>query len=263
MFTYQHFIHVPGLSKLWLPPGLNSCLNFVFLLSLEGQHIDLGLWGHRLFSCSLFDHCLLPTVCNPRNCSMPGFPILHHLLVLAPTHVHRVSDTTQPSHPLSSPSLPDFNLSQHQCLGVSKISWIAESGLFLGPNWKTEWRPIRILPSMGMQSPSLGGKGWLLAFFSPQSTTPGTAYCWSLTKGKKTNNIPLDISEYICSPRANFSIWLEGSCVISYTSWEYTTLGIVKLYLAQFEIFLCFLLGLMYNAFPQKPLFLTSLTLIL
>ena len=50
------------------------------------------------------------------DCSMSGFPVLHHLPELAQTHVHQVSDTIQPSHPLSSPSSPTFNLSQHQDL---------------------------------------------------------------------------------------------------------------------------------------------------
>ena len=59
---------------------------------------------------------LCPTLCNPVDCSTPGFPVHHQLPELAQTHVHRVSDTMQPSHPLSSPSPPAFNLSQHQGL---------------------------------------------------------------------------------------------------------------------------------------------------
>ena len=47
---------------------------------------------------------------------LSGVPVLQHLLELAQTHVHRVSDAIQPSHPLSSPSPPAFNLSQHQGL---------------------------------------------------------------------------------------------------------------------------------------------------
>ena len=47
---------------------------------------------------------------------MPGFPILHYLLELVQTHVHRVGDAIQPSHPLLSASPPAFNLSQHQGL---------------------------------------------------------------------------------------------------------------------------------------------------
>ena len=57
-----------------------------------------------------------PTLCNSMDCNTPGFPVYHQLLELAQTHVHRVSDTIQPSHPLSSPSPPAFNLSQHQGL---------------------------------------------------------------------------------------------------------------------------------------------------
>jgi len=47
---------------------------------------------------------------------MPGFPVHHQLLELAETHVHRVADAIQPSHPLSTPSPPAFSLSQHQGL---------------------------------------------------------------------------------------------------------------------------------------------------
>ena len=50
------------------------------------------------------------------DCRIPRFPVLHHLLVLAQTHVHWVSDAIQPCFPLSSPSAPTFNLSQHQDL---------------------------------------------------------------------------------------------------------------------------------------------------
>ena len=55
-----------------------------------------------------------PSFCNPMDCSMPGFPIHHQLLKLVQIHVHWISDTIQPSHPLSSPSPPAFNLGQHQ-----------------------------------------------------------------------------------------------------------------------------------------------------
>ena len=54
-----------------------------------------------------------PTLCDPMDCSTPGFPVHHQLLELFQAHVHRVGDAIQPSHPLSSPS-PVFNLSQHQ-----------------------------------------------------------------------------------------------------------------------------------------------------
>ena len=57
-----------------------------------------------------------PTLCDPMDCSMTGLPIHHQLLELSQTHVHQVGDAIQPSHPLSSPSPPAFNLSQYQGL---------------------------------------------------------------------------------------------------------------------------------------------------
>ena len=64
-----------------------------------------------------------PTLCDPMDCSTPGLPFLHHLLEFAQTHVHWVGDTIQPSHSLSSPSPPAFNLSQHQGL----FQWVSSS----------------------------------------------------------------------------------------------------------------------------------------
>ena len=57
-----------------------------------------------------------PTLCDPMDRSTPGLPVHHQLLESTQTHVHRVGNTIQPPHPLSSPSLPTFNLSQHQGL---------------------------------------------------------------------------------------------------------------------------------------------------
>jgi len=57
-----------------------------------------------------------PTLCDPMNRSMPGLPVHHQLPEFTQTHVHRVGDAIQPSHPLSSPSPPAPNPSQHQSL---------------------------------------------------------------------------------------------------------------------------------------------------
>ena len=57
-----------------------------------------------------------PTLCDPMNRSTPGLPVHHQLPGFTQTHVHRVSDAIQPSHPLSSPSPPAPNPSQHQSL---------------------------------------------------------------------------------------------------------------------------------------------------
>ena len=63
---------------------------------------------------SVTQSCL--TLCDPMNCSMPGLPVHHQLLEFTQTHVHRVGDAIQPSHPLSSPFPPAPNPSQHQGL---------------------------------------------------------------------------------------------------------------------------------------------------
>ena len=70
---------------------------------------------------SVTQSCLSP--CDPMNCSTPDLPVHHQLLEVAQTHVHWVGDAIQPSHPLSSPSPPAFNLSQHQGL----FQWVSSS----------------------------------------------------------------------------------------------------------------------------------------
>ena len=73
-------------------------------------------------SCySVAQSCL--TLCDPMDCSTPGFHVLHHLLEFSQTHVHWVGDAIQSSHPLSSTSPPALNLSQHQGL----FQWVSSS----------------------------------------------------------------------------------------------------------------------------------------
>ena len=55
-------------------------------------------------------------LCDPMDCSTPGLPLHHELPELTQTHVHHIGDAIQPSHPLSPPFPPAFNLSQHQGL---------------------------------------------------------------------------------------------------------------------------------------------------
>ena len=76
---------------------------------------------HVIRCCSVAQSC--PTLCSPMDRSTPGFPVHHHLLELAQTHVHWVGDAIQPSHPLSPPSPPALNLSQHQGL----FQWVDSS----------------------------------------------------------------------------------------------------------------------------------------
>ena len=66
---------------------------------------------------------LCPTLCDPVDCSVPGFLVHHQLPEFAQTHIHHIGDAIQPSHPLSSPSPPTFNLPQHQNL----FKWVSSS----------------------------------------------------------------------------------------------------------------------------------------
>ena len=90
---------------------------------------ELHVWGRDIMEGSPAPHwaqfssvaqsCL--TLCDPMDCSTPGFPVHHQLPELAQTHVHQVGDAIQPSHPLSSHSLPAFNLAQHQSLSNESV----------------------------------------------------------------------------------------------------------------------------------------------
>ena len=76
---------------------------------LETGHLN---WPLEVQFSSVAQSCL--TLCNPIDCSTPGFPVHHQHPESTQTHVHRVGDAIQPSPPLSSPFLPTFSLSQHQ-----------------------------------------------------------------------------------------------------------------------------------------------------
>ena len=98
-----------------------------WLFTLGGQNVEasfstlvlpMNIQGWLPFS-TVTQSCL--TLCNPMDCSTPGFPVHHQLPELAQTDVHWVSDAIQPSHPLSCPFSPAFNLSQHQSL----FQWVS------------------------------------------------------------------------------------------------------------------------------------------
>ena len=89
----------------------------------------------------LFSHSVV-SLCDPMDCSTPGFPLLHHLPGLAQTHVHWVSDAIQPSHPLTSPSPPAFNLSQHQ--GLFQCQLFTSGGQIIGASASTSVLPMNI-----------------------------------------------------------------------------------------------------------------------
>ena len=79
-------------------------------------------------------------LCDPLDCSTSSLSVLHYLLEFAQTHVHWVGDAIQPSHPLLSPSLPTFNLSQQQGLfqWVSSSQYVAQRGHSAGRKFRAE-----------------------------------------------------------------------------------------------------------------------------
>ena len=97
-----------------------------------------------------------PTLQDPMNCSMPGLPVLHHLLEFAQTHIHWVIEAIQPSHPQSSSS-PAFSLSQHQglfpvsCLFTSSGQSIGASASVLPVNIQ-DWFPLGLNGLISLQS---------------------------------------------------------------------------------------------------------------
>ena len=104
---------------------LNLCERLVWIASVNGTSKTLLSLQDLCFSSvqfsSVTQSCL--TLCNPMNCSTPGLPVHHQLPEFTQTHVHRVGDVIQPSHPLSSPSSPAPNPSQHQSL----FQWVNSS----------------------------------------------------------------------------------------------------------------------------------------
>ena len=99
---------------------LQTCLIFKSLCSQDkcpGPHLPIILSSVQFSSVAQL--CLI--LCDPMDCSTPGLPVYHQLLEFTQTHVHWVGDAIQSSHPLSSPSLPPFNLSQHQGL----FQWVS------------------------------------------------------------------------------------------------------------------------------------------
>ena len=132
-------------------------------------------WSHSSGHCWSADSCCgcsgaqsYLTLCDPVDCSTPGFPVLHHLLEFTQTHVHWVGDAIQPSHPLSPHSPPAFSLSQHQGL----FQLFASGGQSIGASASASVLPVNI-------------KGWFplgwTSLISLKSMGPSNPQEYSLT----------------------------------------------------------------------------------
>ena len=110
--TFSRMDHILGHKS-----SLGKFLKIEIISSIFSDHNAL----RSVQFSSVAQSCL--TLCDPMNCSMPGLPVHHQLPESTQTNVHRVSDAIQPSHPLSSPSPPAPNPSQHQSL----FQWVNTS----------------------------------------------------------------------------------------------------------------------------------------
>ena len=109
--THTHKYLIPGKNPPWV-----WAVSVLIITQTRSEWINCK----NTVQLVQFSHSVMSNSLWPMDCSMPGFPVCHQLPELTQTHVHRVGDAIQPSHPLSSPS-PAFNLSQHQGL----IQWVS------------------------------------------------------------------------------------------------------------------------------------------
>ena len=119
LVQWPEIMHSAKGKLIFISEHINSSLVNVYLnMSISLQRFPINL---TIQFSSVTQSC--PTLWYPMNHSTQGFPVHHQLPEFTQTHVHRVSDAIQPSHPLSSPSPPAFHLSQHQDL----FRWISSS----------------------------------------------------------------------------------------------------------------------------------------
>ena len=104
---------------------MDTCVWMAESLHCSPETITTLLTDYSAQSC--------PALCDPVSCSTPGLHVRHELPEFTQTHVHWVSDTIQPSHPLLSPSPPTFNLSQHQ----GHFKWVCSSDQ-VAKGWELE-----------------------------------------------------------------------------------------------------------------------------
>ena len=141
---YPHFTHVKlfkgYVASKWQSWNLNPNLSYSKAYLLKITVYSVVCLCFLCFS-SVTQSCL--TLCDPTDCTMPGLPVHHQLLEFTQTHVHRVGDAIQPSHPLSPTAPPPFSLSQHQGLfrWVSSQHQVAKVLEFQLEHQSFQWTP--------------------------------------------------------------------------------------------------------------------------
>ena len=161
---------------------------------------------------SVTQSCL--TLCDPMNCSTPGLPVYHQLSEFTQTHVHQISDAIQPSHPLSSPSPPAPNPSQHRSL----FQWVNSShDVAKILEFQLQHHSFQRNPRADLLQNGLGG--------SPCS--PRDSQEFSPTPQFKSINSSLlsfhtSMSALLTMPKP-LTVWITINCGKFFKRWEYQT----------------------------------------
>ena len=111
IYSFSDSFPIQAITEYWAEFSVLYTRSLLFIYSIHS----------RLYFCSVSQSCL--TLCDPINCSMPGFSVLHYLPKFDQTHARWVDDAIQPSHPLSPVYPPALILSQHQGL----FQWVGLS----------------------------------------------------------------------------------------------------------------------------------------
>ena len=145
--SFAWICHIVHILFIWMDNRVVRCGSGSPVLCSKLRDSDMELANHKVGPCSDLSRlfCKFSSVQSLSSVwlsATPGFPVHHQLSELAQTHVHRVSDAIQPSHPLSSPS-PAFNLSHHQ--GFFLMSWFfASDGQSTGASASASALPMNI-----------------------------------------------------------------------------------------------------------------------
>ena len=129
------------LKMFWLGKKKKITWKIKILASLCKTGSYIFFRGSWYSGWSLVSQLDCPTLCDPMDCSMPGFPVHHQLPEHPQTHAHWVSDAIHPSHPLLSPPPPAFNLSQDQGLfqWISSLHQVAKVSEFQFQHQSFQW----------------------------------------------------------------------------------------------------------------------------
>ena len=114
-----------------LPGQPHAALTFIVLFCIKRTFFPPGAQGSVCYSVTN----LCPILCHPMDCSMPGFPVLHHLPEFAQSHVRRVDDAIQPSHPCRPCLLPSIFPSIRIFSSLAKVSETTSHAVWGHPRW--------------------------------------------------------------------------------------------------------------------------------